>query len=571
MATPRSSAAVDYPWLAHYGDVPTTVDYPTMSVAEHVLATAQRTPHRTAFDFLGTPTTFGAFADATERWAAARQELGVAQGDRVVVALPTSPVGVASFYGTALAGAVPCMVHPLSTADEIATYLRLTGARVALTLDAFHGVFDRARRSASLDALVLTRITDGLPRWKRLAFRLTKGRKIPPVPRDADVLWWTSLLERAAPAARRQRAIEPDDAAVILFSGGTTGTPKAIVLSHRNLLSAGAEINAWFSVSEQDVVLAALPIFHGFGLGAQVHAPLSAGARLVLVPKFEPEELARLIRSKRPTLMAGVPTLYESLSRDPALQTADLSSLRAAVCGADTLPRSVKERFERLVAERGGTVSLVEGYGLSETVTGIMCQPLHEYREGSIGVPLPNMRATICAPGTNEELPPGEEGEICIAGPSVMLGYLGDDEATADALHVHPDGTTWLHTGDIGLRDEDGFFRFRARLKRMIKSSGFNVYPAEVEAVLREHPAVTDACVVGIPDERQGERVRAVVVPRDPAAASDELAEELRALCRERLIKWSCPRDVEFREELPLTKIGKVDFMTLIREAEARG
>jgi long-chain acyl-CoA synthetase len=198
-----------------------------------------------------------------------------------------------------------------------------------------------------------------------------------------------------------------------------------------------------------------------------------------------------------------------------------------------------------------------------------MCQPLHEYREGSIGVPLPNMRATICAPGTTDELPPGEEGEICIAGPSVMVGYLGDDDATADALRLHADGRTWLHTGDLGLRDEDGFFRFRARLKRMIKSSGFNVYPAEVEAVLREHPAVADACVVGIPDERQGERVHAVVVPRDAASDPDALAEELRAHCRERLIKWSCPREVELREELPLTKIGKVDFMTLIREAEA--
>lgn len=566
MTASHSEVEVELPWITHYGDVPSTLDIPPVSVAEHVLATARRTPARTAFDFLGARTSFGAFVDMAERWSAALRALGVEPGERVLIALPTSPVGVTAFYGTALAGAVPCMVHPLSTPDELVTYLRVSEARTALTLDAFHGVFAEARRRAPLDVLVLTRITDGLPWWKRLGFRLTKGRKIPPVPGDADVLWWSSLLEQATGAGHPEVARGPDDPAAILFSGGTTGTPKAIVLSHRNLVAAGIEINAWFAVRPSDVVLAALPIFHGFGLGAQVHAPLSAGATLVLVPKYDPEELARLIRSKRPTLMAGVPTLYESLSRAPALQQADLSSLRAAVCGADTLPRPVKERFEGLVQKRGGAVSLVEGYGLSETVTGIMCQPLHEYREGSIGVPLPNMRATICAPGSNDELPPGVEGEICITGPTVMLGYLGNPEATAEALRVHADGRTWLHTGDLGVRDEDGFFRFRSRLKRMIKSSGFNVYPGEVEAVLREHPAVDDVCVVGIPDERQGERVRAVVVPVEPTAASDALAEELRAHCRARLIKWSCPRDVEFRDELPLTKLGKVDFMALIRE-----
>lgn len=566
MAVSAQAVDVDRPWLAHYGDVPPTLDYPAVTVAEHVLAAARRSPGRTAFDFLGTTTTYAAFARAVERWAGALASLGVEHGDRVAIALPTSPVGVEAFYGTALAGAVPCMIHPLSTAEEVTTYLRLSEARVALTLDAFYGVFAGARRSAPLEALVLTRITDGLPWWKRLGFRLTKGRRIAPVPSDAGVLWWTTLLEQAAVTSTPSGAT-PDDPAAILFSGGTTGTPKAIVLSHRNLVAAGVEINAWFAVRASDVVLAALPIFHGFGLGAQVHAPLAAGATLVLVPKYDPEELARLIRRKRPTLMAGVPTLYESLSRHPALRRADLSSLRAAVCGADTLPRTVKERFERLVANRGGTVTLVEGYGLSETVTGIMCQPLHEYREGSIGVPLPDMLATICAPGSIDELPPDVEGEICIAGPAVMLGYLGDEKATAEALCVHADGRTWLHTGDLGLRDEDGFFFFRSRLKRMIKSSGFNVYPGEVEAVLREHPAVADACVIGIPDQQQGERVRAVVVAADPAAATDALADELRTFCRGRLIKWSCPRDVVFRDALPLTRLGKVDFMALIREA----
>ena len=289
-----------------------------------------------------------------------------------------------------------------------------------------------------------------------------------------------------------------------------------------------------------------------------------------MVPAFSAEAVAKLIRTKRPTLMAGVPTLYDTLSRDPSLREADLSCLRAAFSGADTLPRPVKERFERLVAEGGGTVRLLEGYGLTEAVTAIIGTPLHEYREGSAGVPFPDTLAAICRPGGDEELAPGEDGEICISGPAVMLGYLDDPEATAATLKVHADGRTWLHTGDIGRLDEDGFLYFASRLKRMIKSSGFNVYPAQVEAVLCEHPAVADACVVGVPEEAQGERIKAFVVLKDPSAGNAELATALIEHCRVQLLKWSCPREVEFLRELPVTRLGKVDFTALVRREVAK-
>jgi long-chain acyl-CoA synthetase len=265
--------------------------------------------------------------------------------------------------------------------------------------------------------------------------------------------------------------------------------------------------------------------------------------------------------------MAGVPTLYDSLARDPALRQADLSSLRAAFSGADTLQQSVRDRFEQLVAERGGHVRLLEGYGLTEAVTAIMGNPLHAPRVGTMGIPFPDIDAKICEPGTENEVAAGTDGEICVTGPPVMLGYLDDPAATADALRTHADGRVWLHTGDLGRMDEDGFVTFAARSKRMIKSSGMNVYPGQVEAVLQEHPAVAECCVIGVPDEAQGERVKAVVVLRDPAAAGEALAAELIDHCRQRLIKWSCPRDVVFRADLPLTKIGKVDFRAL--EAEA--
>jgi long-chain acyl-CoA synthetase len=556
------------PWLRFYGDVPPTLEYPEIALHEAVMASVDRVPDAIAFDFFGRTATYRELGEAIDRCAAAFAAIGIGPGERVTISMPTSPQGVIAFYAVTKLGAVASMIHPLSTSDEIEHYLNLSRSRFALTLDAFYERFASVRTNEPLEALVLTRISDYLPMLKRPVFWLTRGRKIPSVPADSRVRWWSQLMRDKHPPAGATPT-GPHELAAILYSGGTTGKPKGIMLSHYNFISEGMQVAAWVGMSERDTVLAVLPIFHGFGLGALIHAGLSSGARLVLVPQFSPETVAKLIRAKRPTLMAGVPTLYEALSRDESLQKTDLSCLRAAFCGADTLTRPVKERFEGLVRSRGGSVRLLEGYGLTEAVTAVMGTPLEHYREGSVGVPFPDMLATVCRPDTTEELGPGEEGEICLAGPPVMLGYLDDPTATAETLRRHGDGRIWLHTGDIGRRDEDGFFYFAARLKRMIKSSGMNVYPAQVESVLLEHPAVEEACVVGVPDEAQGERVKAYVVPKDPAAVDDELSRELIAHCRERLIKWSCPRDVEFRDELPKTRVGKIDFAELTREAAA--
>jgi long-chain acyl-CoA synthetase len=258
------------------------------------------------------------------------------------------------------------------------------------------------------------------------------------------------------------------------------------------------------------------------------------------------------------------------LNRSAYFQKTDLSCIKAAFCGADTLPRRVKERFEAIVRQQGGDTQLREGFGLTEAVTAIMAMPLTEYREGSIGVPFPDMDAKIVRSGTTETLPPGEEGEICISGPAVMMGYLEQPEETAKTLQQHPDGKTWLHTGDIGTMDDDGFFYFRLREKRMIKSSGMNVYPAQVEDQLYKHPAVQEVCIIGVPDAKQVERVKGFVVLKDPSMAGPAMEKELIDFCRRDLIKWSCPREIEFRTELPLTLVGKVAFAKLGAEDAAR-
>lgn len=557
------------PWLRYYGSVPPGIDYPRLTLYGALAATARRVPESIAWDFLGTQSTYAAFLDAVDRCATALAAEGLRRGDRFLVSMPTSPQGVIAFYAANRLGALPALIHPLSTAPEITHFLDATGARMALVLDAFYGPLAAATPAKPLEKILVAAIPEYLPPLKRLGFWLTKGRKIAPVPDDPRVRRWAALLAAARPPTEAP-AGDTDDAAAILFSGGTTGLPKGIVLSNRNFIAEGLQAASWCGLGEKDAILAILPIFHGFGLGVCVNAAFMAGGKSILVPQFSAEVVSKLLRSERPNVLVGVPTLFDALTKDPSLATADLSCLTACFCGADTLPRAVKERFEAMVAAGGGRVKLLEGYGLTEAVTGIMATPLTEYREGSIGIPFPDMLAKIVKPGTTGEAPVGEEGEICIAGPAVMIGYLDDPEATAQALRAHGDGRTWLHTGDLGKRDADGFFYFSVRLKRMIKSSGFNVYPAQVEAVIREHPAVAEACVIGVPDPAQVERVKACVVPRDPAQAGAALEEAIIAHCRERLIKWSCPREVEFVGALPLTKVGKVDYRELARRHEAR-
>jgi long-chain acyl-CoA synthetase len=276
--------------------------------------------------------------------------------------------------------------------------------------------------------------------------------------------------------------------------------------------------------------------------------------------------VADLIKKKKPTLIAGVPTLYDALTRNPDFQTADLSCLQNTSCGADSLPRQVKERFEEIVTRQGGNVQLVEGYGLTEAVTGIMSTPLDGYREGSVGIPFPDMLAKVVGIGTTKEVPVDQEGELCVSGPAVMLGYLEHPEETAEVIKKHDDGLVWLHTGDIFTMDQDGYFYFKLRLKRMIKSSGMNVYPVQVEAVLDKHPDVQAACVIGVPDETQVEKVKAFVVLKDASKATPEMGKALVAYCREHIIKWSCPREIEFRDSLPVTRVGKIAYTELEKQ-----
>jgi long-chain acyl-CoA synthetase len=557
------------PWLKFYQHVPQSIDYPRVTMYEALAQTAKQNPAAIAYDFLGYTSTYRQFMAEIDQCANALSALGLQKGDRITISMPTSPQGIICFYAANKLGAVSSMIHPLSTAKEIEFYLNVAKSRFALTLDAFYAKFKEVKNSTPLTTLILARIPDYLSLVKRIGFNLTKGRQIPKVPHDPMVRWWADLMHAKYPVAP-QAQMDTDDLAVILYSGGTTGVPKGIMLSNMNFISEGKQVSEWGRLSGADSILAILPIFHGFGLGVCINACFMGGGKSILVPQFTPETVADIIHSKKPSFVIGVPTLFDALSRNPKMQNADLSCLRATFSGADSLPRPVKERFEGMVKKQGGNIQLLEGYGLTEAVTAIMATPLGSYREGSVGVPFPDMLAKIVKLGTNDEAAIGEEGEICVAGPAVMMGYLDQPEETADTLKKHADGRIWLHTGDIGSMDADGFFYFKLRQKRMIKSSGMNVYPAQVEDILYKHPQVRDACVVGVPDEAQVQAVKAFVVLKNPDEASPEMEKELINFCRDHLIKWSCPRSIEFRSDLPKTLVGKVAFNVLEKEEIAK-
>ncbi|HMK66787.1 MAG TPA: AMP-binding protein, partial [Thermodesulfobacteriota bacterium] len=493
--------------------------------------------------------------------ANALASLGLNKGDRITISMPTSPQGIICFYAANKLGVVASMIHPLSTPVEITYFLNASRSRVALTLDLFQESFKNLPEKTPLEILILTEIFDQLTQGQPL------GEK--PVSKDGPAIrWWKDLMGASLPAASKAD-MGTDEMAVILYSGGTTGFPKGIMLSNYNFISEGMMVANWggeANSEEGSSVLAILPIFHGFGLGICCNASFMGGNRSILVPQFSAEVVAELIKKKQPNFIAGVPTLYDALAKNEIFRNTDLSCLKITSCGADSLPRSVKDNFEETVKKQGGDVQLVEGYGLTEAVTGIISTPQDGYREGSVGIPFPDMLAKVVGIGTMEEVPIGEEGELCISGPAVMLGYLEQPEETAKVLKTHPDGRVWLHTGDIFTMDEDGYFYFKLRLKRMIKSSGMNVYPVQVEAVLDKHPEVQAACVIGVPDEAQVEMVKAFVVLKDGSKAGPEMEKNLITHCRENLIKWSCPREIEFKDNLPQTKVGKIAYTELEKQ-----
>lgn len=564
------TSKVKAPWKDYLGDVPFTLEYFRGTMYEAVLKIAEKYPDFIAFDFMGKATKYKTFVKEIKRCAGALKALGLRENDCVTIAMPNCPQALKMFYAVNLAGGICNMIHPLSAEKEIEFFLNGSKSSIAITLDQFYGKFAGIRSNTPLKNLIIAGIKDELPLHMKAGYALTEGRKIGRLPADADVIYWSDFL-RLYTGAECGVMRSAEDPAVILYSGGTTGTTKGILLSNYNFNALSGQVIATNPMFRPgDRMLAAMPLFHGFGLGVCVHTMLTQGGRCILIPRFTAESYARQIVKYRCNFIAGVPTLYEALLRIPSMDGADLSSLKGVFSGGDSLSIALKKKFDSFLSEHNAKVQIREGFGLTECVTASCLTPLHTAKEGSIGLPFPDTYYKIVKPNTETELPYGEEGEIVISGPTVMMEYLNQPQETADTLRRHGDGLTWLHTGDLGVMDEQGFIYFRGRAKRMIISSGYNVYPGQLENILDANELIHMSCVIGIPDPYKMQKVKAFVMLKPGVPETKETKDELFSYCGRHIAKYAMPCDIEFRAELPKTLVGKVAYRVLEEEEAAK-
>jgi long-chain acyl-CoA synthetase len=557
-------ASFQRPWQTHYDShVPQTIEYPSITVYEFIERAALGTPDKVALEFFGKRTDYKTMLDKVRRMAGGLWSLGLRPGDRVILLLPNCPQFVVAYLALMRLGCVAVMANPLNVERELVFKFKDSGARSLISLDFFSQRINNIRKEVDLERVIYTRLTEEMPFPVNLLFPLAV-RKVAPkvvIPRDDRTHFFRDLLAMdAQPPAKEETAADPAELAVLIYSGGTTGVSKGIMLSHFALVSNAMQVCSWGELRDDDSFLLVLPAFHGFGLSVGLNAPLSRSGRVVLLPNFDPVRMLKTVQKSRPTFFAGVPAMYVALKERPDFRKYDITSLRGMFCGAAPLPLEVLREFESIAG-----APIIEGYGLTEIVTAISCNPMHGQRKpGTVGIPFPDIDAKIVDLETGtRELPPGEAGELLLKGPDLMMGYWNQPESTAEALR---DG--WLYTGDICTRDEEGYITVVDRKKDLVIVSGFNVFPREIDEVLHEHPKVLDAVAVGLPHPSKGEYIKAYVVPRSGETVTGE---EVIAFCKKRLSAYMVPKAVEVRAELPKSMVGKVLRRALREEELAKG
>ncbi|MBI5775822.1 MAG: long-chain fatty acid--CoA ligase [Nitrospirae bacterium] len=552
---------MDRVWTSQYDPhVPSTLSYPEEPLPQMLARSAARFPDRPAILFYGRVIRYRELDVLVNRFAQALLRMGIGKGSVVGIMLPNLPQTVIAFYGSLRAGATVTMINPLYVEPEIRQQVTDSGCETLLTLGQFYSRVEPLLRHTCLKRVLVTGVEDYLPWFKKLLYPLKAWRdglrvRIPVHP---AVHAFRRLLD--VPPEPPTVPVAPDDTALLQYTGGTTGVPKGVVLTHRNLMANTWQIRQWFPAIREgeEVFLGVLPFFHVYGMSVCQNLSLCTGSALVLLPRFQLGEVLKAIVRERVTVFPGIPAMYSAINGYQRLDRYNLRSVRVCISGAGPLPPSVQERFESLTGAK-----LVEGYGLTEASPVTHANPIEQTvgrrHPKSMGLPLPDTDARIVDVETGRrELPIGEIGELVLRGPQVMCGYWRRDEETRQVLR---DG--WLYTGDMARRDADGYFYIEDRKKDMIKSGGENVYPREVEEVLLRHPKVKDAAVAGIPQELRGELIKAYVVLKDgETATSADLLEH----CRRNLAKFKVPKRVEFRSELPKTIVGKVLRRVLVDE-----
>lgn len=572
----------NYPWYKFYGEVPHHLDYFKGSMTEYIMETALKYPNIYAISYYNNKVTYKELIDKITECAKSLKTIGVKEGDIVSICMPNTPSALYMFYAVNLVGAISNMIHPLSSEKEIEMYLNKTNSKVIMTIDINYKKVINIINNTSVKKVIVSSAGDDLKGFKKMMYSIfstdvTKAtKKIKQVFLKAfqnrEVMSYKKFIAKGSSYYEDYTASrKAEDTAVILYSGGTSGSPKGIMLSNLSFNALAYQAHYMCDPAKAgDSILSIMPIFHGFGLGVCIHTCLHIGMMCILVPIFKGKNLGKLIRKTKPNFMVGVPTLFEALCNNKKLKDNDFSSINCIVSGGDIMDEEQIERYNDMFKKYGSKAKIRVGYGLTEACAATCLSPTLVHREKGIGVPFPDTIYKIVKIGTIKEVEKMEDGEICICGPTVMQGYLNDDKETESVLKKHKDGQTWLHTGDIGCMDEDGFIYFKSRLKRLIVSSGYNIYPSYIEGIINKHEYVSNCTVIGVPDKYRGQIAKAFVVLKKEVKLNEGVEEEIKEYCKKYIAKYSMPRIFEFRKELPKTLVGKIAYSVLEEEEKVK-
>ena len=556
------------PWLKNYGNVPFHLEYPDYSMCDAIIESAKDHPDLVALNFQDKDITYAQLVQNIKETEKALVAQGIKAGDVVTICMPNIPQAVYSIYAVNGIGAVASMIHPLSAIHEMVFYLKEVTSTAIITLDQFNHKIKKVAEMYELKHIIVASVSDALSPIKAFAYKLLKERKFEKLSDNPKAVNWKTFMKNAKtvdydPTFKRTGK----DLAIILFSGGTTGVSKGIELSNLNCNALALQVGTMCArPMKGKTMLAAMPVFHGFGLGICIHTMMVWGCKSVLIPKVSVEGYSTMLKTAKPNFIAGVPTLYEGILRNQKMEGLDLSFLDGVFSGGDSLSIELKKKLDKFLQEHGATVKVREGYGMTESVTTSCLTPDHIDKEGSVGFPVPDTYFAIFKPGTTEEVPYGTEGEICTRGPSVMMGYHNQEEETKNTLRVHEDGYTWLHSGDMGVIDQDGWLYFKQRIKRLIITSGYNVYPSHIENIIDAVEEVQLSCVIGVPDPYKMQKIKAFVQLMPGVTPGDDIKEKIFAHLKDRVAKYSMPYEIEFREQLPKTLVGKIAYTVLEKE-----
>ena len=564
-------SSLNRPWIEFYKEgVSPNLNYSSSSMVGMLLDAVARFPEYTAYEYYGATVTFRELYEKIRTNAACLKEQGVQAGDKVTICMPNTPSAIIMFYAINMVGAIAAMVHPLSAEKEIELYLNESESTFLFVLDL---VYEKVRNivdNTSVKKIVIGSVSDNLKPIKKILYKYKSRDQRPKIETTDDIMTYQEFLNYGYGYDGEIMSLrKPEDPAVILYSGGTSGDPKGILLSNLNFNALALQSHLMCDPSKEgESILAILPIFHGFGLGVCIHTTLCCGMKIILIPDFSPKNLVNEIKKHQPNFLCAVPSLFETLAKSSKIGKNDLACIRCAVCGGDFMSSGLKAEVDKCLREHGSSAEVRVGYGLTEASAATCLTPTGRYKEGSIGIPFPDTYYKIVAIGSHEEVPFGVDGEICISGPTVMLGYINNPKETLKTLRMHADGRVWLHTGDIGCMDKEGYVFFKQRLKRVIISNGYNLYPTYIENIINSHSKVLTSTVIGIPHPKKIQVAKAYIVLKDGIKPNKAILKSIKSHCEKHLAQYSLPSEYEFLSSLPKTLVGKVAYTKLENVSE---